>query len=248
MAADLAVVGEREQRLLRHRVDRVRRRERLRRRAGPRPSGSFVPVLAQSSRCERAPALSKPQPAIRGQQLAVRLVGALGRSRCRAGCSSVGGTLPATATSQRLTNSEATERDVRIQARPRRVARCRGCRPRAAATYCSREKSSVTLIGTPAKIDSSIAGMPSGVPGILMKRFGRAGARRAAPSPPRSCSPCRRRASARPRATPSRRRRWSPRGPAGRDRRRASGRRARARRTAPRPVLPAAVFSRIAAS
>ena len=30
---------------------------------------------------------------------------------------------------------------------------------------------SVTLIGTPAKIDSSIAGRPSGVPGILMKLF-----------------------------------------------------------------------------
>jgi len=29
-------------------------------------------------------------------------------------------------------------------------------------------------MGTPAKIDSSIAGSPSGVPGILMKRFGRA--------------------------------------------------------------------------
>ena len=38
--------------------------------------------------------------------------------------------------------------------------------------YCSREKSSVTLIGTPAKIASSIAGSPSLVPGILMKRFG----------------------------------------------------------------------------
>ena len=43
----------------------------------------------------------------------------------------------------------------------------------AAARYCSRENSSVTLIGTPAKIASSIAGSPSFVPGILMKRLRR---------------------------------------------------------------------------
>ena len=43
----------------------------------------------------------------------------------------------------------------------------------AAATYCSRENSKVTLIGTPAKIASSMAGRPSLVPGILMKRLGR---------------------------------------------------------------------------
>ena len=44
----------------------------------------------------------------------------------------------------------------------------------AAATYCSGENSSVTLIGTPAKMASSMAGKPSRVPGILMNRFGRA--------------------------------------------------------------------------
>ncbi len=44
----------------------------------------------------------------------------------------------------------------------------------AAATYCSRENNKVTLIGTPAKIASSMAGTPSLVPGILMKRLGRA--------------------------------------------------------------------------
>jgi hypothetical protein len=42
----------------------------------------------------------------------------------------------------------------------------------AAARYWSSENSSVTLIGTPAKIDSSMAGRPSGVPGILMKTLG----------------------------------------------------------------------------
>ena len=36
------------------------------------------------------------------------------------------------------------------------------------------ENKSVTLIGTPAKIASSIAGRPSFVPGILINRFGRA--------------------------------------------------------------------------
>ena len=39
----------------------------------------------------------------------------------------------------------------------------------AAPRYCSVEKSSVTLIGMPAKIDSSIASRPASVPGILMK-------------------------------------------------------------------------------
>ena len=40
----------------------------------------------------------------------------------------------------------------------------------------SREKSSVTLMGTPLKMASSIAGAPSLVPGILMKRLGLAAA------------------------------------------------------------------------
>ena len=85
---------------------------------------------------------------------------------------SASGTLPATATSQRLMKTEATEPTSGFspasmrRSMPRRYAS-------AAATYCSREKSSVTLIGTPAKIASSMAGSPSGVPGILMKRFGR---------------------------------------------------------------------------
>jgi hypothetical protein len=43
----------------------------------------------------------------------------------------------------------------------------------AAVRYCSCENSNVTLTGTPAKIASSIAGMPSAVAGILMNRFGR---------------------------------------------------------------------------
>ena len=35
------------------------------------------------------------------------------------------------------------------------------------------KNSSVTLVGTPAKIASSMAGRPSGVPGILIKTLGR---------------------------------------------------------------------------
>jgi hypothetical protein len=81
------------------------------------------------------------------------------------------GTLPAIATSQRLMKSEATEATAGL-----RPAAIRRSTPRryasAAATYCSRENSSVTLTGTPAKIASSMAGRPSGVPGILMKRLG----------------------------------------------------------------------------
>jgi hypothetical protein len=41
----------------------------------------------------------------------------------------------------------------------------------AAPRYWSGENSSVTLIGIPAKIDSSIAFRPASVPGILMKKF-----------------------------------------------------------------------------
>ena len=69
-------------------------------------------------------------------------------------------------------NTEATEPTSGLspasmrRSMPRRYAS-------AAATYCSRENSSVTLIGTPAKIASSMAGRPSLVPGILMNRLGR---------------------------------------------------------------------------
>ena len=83
------------------------------------------------------------------------------------------GTLPATATSQRLTNSDATE-----ATSGRSPAAIRRSIPRkrasAAARYCSRENNSVTFTGIPAKVASSIAGTPSRVPGILMKRLGRA--------------------------------------------------------------------------
>ena len=80
------------------------------------------------------------------------------------------GTFSATAASQRLMNSEATE-----LTRGSRPASMRRSMPRvyasAAARYCLGENSSVTLTGTPAKIDSSIAVRPSTVPGILMNRF-----------------------------------------------------------------------------
>ena len=85
---------------------------------------------------------------------------------------SASGTVPNTALSQRLMNSEATDqtRGLRPAARLRSIPRKYAS---AAARYCSRENRSVTLIGTPAKMASSMAGMPCGVPGILMKKLGR---------------------------------------------------------------------------
>src|SRR5690242_20112167 len=82
------------------------------------------------------------------------------------------GTLSIVAPSQRLRKTEATERTSGL-----RPVDTRRSKPRiyasADATYWSREKRSVTLIGTPFAIDSSIAGTPLLVPGILMNRFGR---------------------------------------------------------------------------
>ena len=82
------------------------------------------------------------------------------------------GSASAVSGSQRLTNSDATDSTA-----GRRPASMRRSMPRvyasAEARYWRGENSSVTLIGTPAKIDSSIAGRPSSVPGILMYRFGR---------------------------------------------------------------------------
>jgi hypothetical protein len=53
----------------------------------------------------------------------------------------------------------------------------RRSRPRiyasATARYCSRENSRVTFTGTPAKMASSMAGTPAGVPGIFTYKFGR---------------------------------------------------------------------------
>ena len=85
---------------------------------------------------------------------------------------SASGTLSLTAASHRLMNTEATDPTsgwspaATRRSMPRKNAS-------AAARYCSREKRSVTLIGMPAKIASSMAGSPSLVPGILMRRFGR---------------------------------------------------------------------------
>ena len=82
------------------------------------------------------------------------------------------GTLPTTAASQRLMNSDATE-----SMRGSSPASMRRSMPRsqasAAASYWAQENSSVTFTGTPAKMASSIAGSPSGVPGIFTNRFGR---------------------------------------------------------------------------
>jgi hypothetical protein len=77
-----------------------------------------------------------------------------------------------TAASQRLMNTEATEPTSGLS--PASIRRSMPRRNASAdARYCSRENRRVTLTGTPAKIASSMAGSPSRVPGILMKRLGR---------------------------------------------------------------------------
>ena len=162
-SADLAVVGEGLQRGLGHRVHRERGGERL----DVQDVGGFG-VLGPGA---------GPQEALRA--------GAGVESRCQRGESSrsryasyvrwamampswsrsgLGHLAHAPPTSQRLMNSEATEPTSGFspaamrRSMPRRYAS-------AAATYCSRENRSVTLIGTPAKIASSMAGTPSGCPG-----------------------------------------------------------------------------------
>src|SRR4051812_6888026 len=81
------------------------------------------------------------------------------------------GTLSMVAPSQRLRNTDATDRTSGLS-----PAETRRSKPRKYASedarYCSRENRSVTFIGIPFAIDSSIAGPQSLVPGILMKRFG----------------------------------------------------------------------------
>ena len=69
--------------------------------------------------------------------------------------------------SQRLTNSEATDSTLgdRPASRRRSMPRVYAS---ADASVWRGENSSVTLIGTPAKIDASIEGLPWSVPGILM--------------------------------------------------------------------------------
>ncbi len=108
-AIDLPVIGERQQRLFRHGVDSVRRREGLRCRARPRPSGPWC-------RCWRTAGVAVVRPILpaaasgRTQQVAICLVG-LPRDRDAQACCSAGpARLSIVALSQRLTNSEATER------------------------------------------------------------------------------------------------------------------------------------------
>src|SRR6516225_6341506 len=82
------------------------------------------------------------------------------------------GTLLLTAASQRLTKTDATEPTFGLSpASTRRSIPLRNAS--AAARYCALENKSVTLMGIPAKIASSMAGRPSLVPGILIRRLGR---------------------------------------------------------------------------
>ena len=107
-APHLAVLGEGEQRLLRHRVDRVGRRqcldvERVGRVPGPW-CRCWPRAAAAAARRRRRGAASAARRAARG-----RPCRCAARPRCRAGCAGRGATLSLTATSQRLTKSEATE-------------------------------------------------------------------------------------------------------------------------------------------
>src|SRR6266404_1954477 len=134
-------------------------------------AASFVPVLAQSSRCGRAPTLKTRchggEPSRDRYALYVLLAMAM-PSWLR----SASGTLSFTAASQRLTKTEATEPTSGLRPTATRRSMPRRKAP-AAARYCRSEKRSVTLTGMPAKIASSMAGSPSFVPGILMRRLGR---------------------------------------------------------------------------
>jgi hypothetical protein len=109
--------------------------------------GSFVPVLAQRMRCERAPKLTSRCQRSDAKRLAIGLVGALRDRDAELGVERgrhlvVHGDVPA-AQEQRRDGG-----DVRVSGPPRHAARCRGCRLPPPRWYCSGEKSSVTLIGT----------------------------------------------------------------------------------------------------
>ena len=168
------------------------------------------------------------------------------RWRCRAGLRSASGALPVTATSQRLTNSEATEPTSGFEPggdAPLDAAQIRlGGRDILLAGEQQRH------VDRHAREDRLLDGGEALlVPGILMKRLG-VPPGRGVPWPRRGCRPCRGPAGARPPATPSRPRRWSGRGSAGTDRRPASDPPAPARRTAPRPTCLPSISWRIASS
>src|SRR5262249_34411204 len=128
--------------------------------------GSLVPVLAHSSRCARAPALyilcHRADANTLRYAAYVRLAIAIPSWLCVDS-----GVSAATAASQRLTKTDATDATSGFIPAAIRLSTPR-IHASAAATYCSRENSSVTLMGTPAKIASSTAGSPSLVPGILI--------------------------------------------------------------------------------
>ena len=106
--ADFAMIGESLQRAFRHGVHGERRGERLdvenvgRLRILGARAGPQQPLRPRAG-------IEGALPARRGQQLAIRLVGALGDGDAEPIGQLGSGTLPATATSQRLTKTEATE-------------------------------------------------------------------------------------------------------------------------------------------
>ena len=140
--------------------------------------GSLVPVLAHSRRCGRAPALKTRCQRGELEQRAVGLVRPLRHrdaelvAQRRRHLVHDGG-VPA------ADEHRGDRADLGLEPGRRCAARCHAGMPRPPPGSARGENSRVTLIGTPAKIASSMAGSPSLVPGILMNRFGR---------PARACS------------------------------------------------------------
>ena len=165
-----AVTGESEQCLLGHRVDGVRGGEGLDVK-DVRSLGVFRSGAGQQEALRLRPGSGKFLPPGRDKQIPIGFVGPFGDGNTET-VPKLPRTFPITALSQRLMKSDATEPT--FVPRPASIRRSI---PRmyatAAAMYCSRENRSVTLTGTPAKTVSSMAGSPSRVPGILMKRLGR---------------------------------------------------------------------------
>ena len=167
---DSARIGEGGERLIRSRIDCIGSRqrldmERIRRIGIPGPGAGPEEALRPSTdRSQRAPAW-------RREHVAILPIGALShgdaepiaeRWRHRV----VHRNVPMADTSEAAESTRGSRPAAIRRSMPRMQAS-------AAATYCAAENSSVTFIATPLKIDSSIAGTPSGVPGILTKKLGR---------------------------------------------------------------------------
>ena len=210
-AGDSTPRREGEERLLGHRVDGVRRGEARRCTASSTPCGSLVPVLANSRRWGSRPGGLERLPARGPEERDVLRVRRRADREPQLEREVRGHAVRRPPASQRLMNSDATEATYG-SGRPRRAARCPACRPRRRRGTGPGENSSVTLIGTPAKIASSIAPRPSRRARDLDEQVRAGRPSRGGASPAATSSPRRRRGAGSPRATRSRRRRRCGRG------------------------------------